>query len=103
MALTYVETSNLMTNMIFRGRIKVSCLHYADYIFGEAANTAAHSSRIRWAQSTFQNPDMAAANVTPAVCMDAAVQSAALTPEGDSTIDDVALQSATENAINKML
>ena len=103
MALTYEQSAELMNNAIFRGRVKVACLKYADYIWGEAANTPGHSSRIKWAQQTFQMPDAAAAQVTPAVVMDSAVQSGEISSDGDSTIDDAGLQSATENAINKML
>lgn len=103
MALTYEQSAELMNNLIFRGRVKVACLKYADYIWGEAANTPGHSSRIKWAQQTFQMPDASAGQVTPTVVMDGAVQEADLDPEGDSTIDDAGLQSATENAINKML
>lgn len=103
MALTYEQSSELMNNAVFRGRIKVACLKYADYIWGEAANTPGHSTRIKWAQQTFQMPDSSAQQVTPAVVMDPAVQQAEISTDGDSTIDDAGLQSATENAINKML
>ena len=103
MALTYEQSAELMANTIFRGRVKVACLKFADYIWGEAASTPGHSTRIKWAQQTFQMPDASAAQVTPTVVMDAAVQAADIDTDGDSTIDDAGLQSATENAINKML
>lgn len=97
MALTYEQSADLMRDAVFQGRIKVSCLKFADYVVGEPANTPAHSTRIRWAQQTFQSPDSSAAQVTPAVVMDPAVQ------DQGAAIDDPGLQSATENAINKML
>jgi hypothetical protein len=97
MALTYEQSSELMSDLIFRGRVKVACLKFADYIVGEPANTPAHSTRIKWAQQTMTMPDASAATVTPAVVMDAAVQ------QDGANITDAALQSATENAINKML
>ena len=103
MALTYEQSAELMNNTIFRGRVKVACLTYARYITDEAANTPAHSTRIKWAQQTMTMPDASAAAVAPTVVMDAAVQAAEIDTGGDSTIDDAGLQSATENAINKML
>ncbi len=103
MALTYDQSAALMSDAAFRGRVKVACLHYADYITGEAPSTPAHSTRTKYAQATMINPDSAAAQVTPTVVMDAAVQDAGLTPEGASAIDDAGLQAATETAINKMM
>ena len=104
MALSYEQSAELMNNPAFRGRIKVCCLKYADYIVGEATSTPAHNTRYRWAQQTFASPDISATQVTPTVVMDPAVQAGDIDTEtGDSTIDDAALQSATENAINKML
>jgi hypothetical protein len=97
MALTYEQSAELMQDMTFRGRIKVACLKYADYIVGEAANTPAHSTRIRWAQQTFASPESSAGAIQPVVVMDAAVQ------QDGSAITDEALQSAVENAVNKML
>lgn len=97
MALSYSDSAVLMNDTDFRGRVKVSCLHYADYITGEASSVPAHTTRMKWAQDTFRNPDASAAAVTPTVVMDPAVQ------QDGAAITDVALQSATENAINKML
>jgi hypothetical protein len=97
MALTYEQSSELMNDPVFRGRVKVACLKFADYIFGEAATTPAHSTRIKWAQHTMLMPDASAATVAPEVVMDPAVQ------QDGAAITDAGLQSATENAINKML
>lgn len=97
MALTYDESAALMGDAAFRGRVKVACLKYSTYINDEAASTPAHSTRIKWAQSTMANPDAAAATVTPTTVMDAAVQ------QDGATIEDAALQSAVENSINKMM
>jgi len=74
MALTYAESAALMGDASFRDRVKVSCLHYADYISGEGASVPAHNTRYKWAQATFINPDAAAGQVTPTVVMHAAVQ-----------------------------
>lgn len=97
MPLTYEQTAELMKDAVFVGRIKVACLKYADYIVGESADTPAHQTRTKWAQQTMQNPDFTAQQVTPTVVMDPAVQ------DQGAAIDDAGLQSATENAINKML
>jgi hypothetical protein len=101
---TNEESSTLMMNVIFRGRIKVEALRYADSMYSEPSSTAAHNTRIRWANDTFRNPDMAAQNLQPVVVMDPAVQSAGVDPvDGDSTIADVALGGAVQAAVNKML
>jgi len=97
MALSYDESAALMNDMTFRGRIKVACLKFADYILGEAANVPAHNTRTKWAQQTMTMPDGAAGQVAPAVVMDPAVQ------QDGSAITDSALQSAVENTVNKMI
>ena len=97
MALSYEQSAALMRDAAFIGRVKVACLKYADYILLEAPTVPAHSTRIKWAQQTVQNPDAIAQAITPTVVMDAAVQ------DQGATIDDAGLQSATENAINKTL
>jgi hypothetical protein len=98
MAMTYEESSALMKDVVFIGRIKVACLKYADYIVLEAPTTPAHSTRIKWAQNTMTAPDVSANLITPTVVMDPAVQDA-----GGAAIVDTALQSAVENTINKMI
>ena len=102
MALTYEQSAELMQDPTFRGRVKVACLKYANYILGEAPDTPAHQTRIKWAQQTMLTPDVSAGVVIPTVVMDPAVQDAGLVGTS-SAIDDPGLQSATENAINKML
>ena len=95
--MTYEESAALMTDPDFRGRIKVSCLKYADSILGEAESVPAHNTRLKWAQQSFQQPDMTAAQVQPAVVMDSAVQAAG------ATISDIALQGSVEAVVNKMM
>lgn len=97
MALTYEQSASLMVDDTFRGRVKVACLTFANYIASEAPNVPAHNTRVKWAQQTFQMPDGSAQQVTPLVVMDQAVQSAG------AAIDDASLQTAVENAINKMI
>lgn len=97
MALDYAGSANLMTDVNFRNRVKVACLHFADYIMGEAADTPAHNTRVRWAQLTVVGPDNAAQQVTPPTVMDAKVQ------EAGADVTDADLQSAVEAAVSKML
>ena len=95
--MTYTESAALMTDADFRGRIKVACLEYANYVFGEDPATPAHNTAVRWAQACFQSPDMTAAQVQPAVVMDDAVQTAG------AAITDAALQTAVEITVKKMM
>jgi len=97
MALTYEQSADLMADIPFRNRVKVACLTYADYIFGEATSVPAHNTRIKWAQNTMISPDGAAQNCVSTVVMDPAVQ------QDGAAVTDAALQGATENAVNKML
>jgi hypothetical protein len=95
--MTYLESSELMQNQEFRGRIKVSALKYADSIMIELPSVPAHNARLRWATNCFQQPDMVSQQLQPATVMDPAVQTAG------SAITDVALQPAVEGVVNKML
>lgn len=104
MALTYQQSAELMNNGPFRGRIKVGCLKFADYILAEAVDTPAHNTRLKWAQQALQMPDAAASQAAPPTVMDTAVQGSDIDPAtGDCTLDDAGLQSAVETTINKML
>jgi hypothetical protein len=97
MAMTYDDSAGLTQDPAFRGRVKIACLKYADYVHNEAPGTPGHTSRLRWAQQTFQSPDAVAAQIQPPTVMDAAVQDAG------ATITDAALQSAVEGVINKFI
>lgn len=97
MAITYKETSDLMHDAEFDGRTRIACLHFASYVNGEASDVPAHISRMRWAQDTFKNPDVAAATIMPVLVMDPKVQAAGV------AITDVDLQSAVETSVNKLI
>jgi hypothetical protein len=97
MALTYAESNALMKDQEFQGRIKVACLKYADSIVGEPTGTAAHNTRLKWAQTCFQGPDMVANQVQPPVVMDAEVQA------DGAAITDIALQVTVETVVNKLM
>lgn len=94
--LDYAASDELMDDETFKGRVKCACLKFADYIINEAANVPAHNTRLKWANNTVTAPDVAAALVTPSVVMDNAVQ------EAGADIEDAALQSVVETAVNKM-
>src|SRR5262245_30684042 len=96
--MTYEESAALMTDIPFRGRVKVAVLRYADRILIEPSATAGYNTLLRWAQQAFQQPDMVAGQVQPPTVMDAAVQSA-----GGADITDEALQAAVETTVRKML
>lgn len=95
--MTYEESAQLMTDLTFRGRVKVAGLKYATYIVGESVDTPAHSARYRWAQSMNQQPDMVAAGLQPMVVMDTQVQT------DGADITDAALQTSVESVVNKIL
>ena len=97
MSLTYDDSSALMSDQTFRGRIKVAMLKYANAILDESAAVPAHNSRYKWAQQVMQQPDMNAQNLQPPVVMDAAVQDAG------KNIDDAGLQGAVESTVNKII
>ena len=95
--MTYEESSALMTDIPFRGRVKVACLKFADSIMNEASNVAAHNARLRWANQCFTNPEGVAMQTQPPTVMDAAVQAAG------AAITDTALQGSVEATVNKII
>ena len=103
MALNYEEQNTLMQNTIFRGRVKVSALNFANSIMIEASTVPAHNARLRWANTTFQQPDAVTAQTVPPVVIDPAVKGGTIDTDGDSSITDAALQVAVETVVNKMI
>jgi hypothetical protein len=97
MALDYTASAALMKDQAFTDRVKVACLKYADFILNEQPSTPAHSTRIRWAQTTTESPDHAAQVLTPPVVMDAQVQ------QDGAAITDAALQTTVETTINRLM
>lgn len=95
--MTYEESSTLMNDIAFRGRIKVAVLKYSTYIFGEPPETVAHNSRYKWAQTTASSPDASAGQIQPIVVMDPQVQI-----EG-AAITDAALQTSVEAVVNRIM
>jgi hypothetical protein len=97
MALTYEQSAGLMKDPAFVDRVKVACLKYADFILNEPASTPAHSTRIRWAQTTTTSPDNAAQTLAPPVVMDTQVQ------QDGAAITDAALQTSVETTVNRLM
>lgn len=97
MALSYSDSSALMNDTAFRGRIKVAMLKFASSIMAEAPATPAHNARYRWAQQAMSQPEQWATTLQPNVVMDPNVQSSG------STIDDATLQGAVEAVINEFI
>jgi len=93
----YADTAALMTDGAFHGRTKIACLHFADYIRGEAATVPAHATRLRWAEQTFVTPDNSVQQIMSTLVMDPAVQA------DGAAITDAALQSSVEASVNKMI
>ena len=94
MALTYTESANLMNDPVFRGRVKVAALNYAQAISIQANNSG---SKIRWAQNTFASPDSVAAQLVNPVVMDPQVQT------DGSAITDTNLQTSVQVVADRMM
>jgi hypothetical protein len=97
MALDYAQSAALMNDPAFVSRVKVAVLKFADYIMGEAVDTPAHNTRLRWAQTAFTSPDNVSQNLAPPVVMDTQVQ------DDGAAITDTALQTTVETVVNKLL
>lgn len=93
--MTYEESAQLITDMQFRGRVKVAVLTMASRILGAGGGNS--TSAFRWATQAFQNADQVAAAVQGPAVMEPGVQSLG------ASIDDGGLQFAVDNAVNKML
>lgn len=92
--LDYDQSYALMSDGNFRGRVQVACLSYAQYITLEPSGAPAHNTRMRWAQSVFQNPPMVASQVTPPTVMNPNVQ------EAGSDVTDASLQAAVQAVVD---
>lgn len=95
--LTYEQSGQLMDDGLFRVRVKVACLKYADYVINSRGVAPGGQALLRWAQNAFAAPDGAAQQVTPPLVMDANVQ------QYGADITDENLQSAVEAAVTKMV
>jgi len=95
--MTYKEQNDLMTDLVFQGRIKVAVLKFATSILDEEPTVVAHNTRLKWANNAAQNPQLMAQTLQPNVVMDANVQTAG------SSITDELLQGSVEATVNKLM
>jgi hypothetical protein len=95
--MTYKEQNDLMTDLVFQGRIKVAVLKYATSILDEEPTVTAHNTRLKWATNAAQNPQVVSQTLQPNVVMDANVQTAG------SAITDELLQGSVEATVNKLM
>ena len=95
--MTYKEQNDLMTDLVFQGRIKVAVLKYATSILDEEPTVTAHTTRLKWATNAAQNPQVVSQTLQPNVVMDANVQTAG------SAITDELLQGSVEATVNKLM
>jgi hypothetical protein len=95
--MTYDESALLMTNLEFRGRVKVSALKYAGSIMIRPTSTAAHNTRIRWAQIVTSNRTW-----SPTSCNRPSSWTRPFKADS-ADITDVALQTAVEGVVNQMM
>lgn len=95
--LTYDQSAQLMQDSTFRGRVKVACLSYAQYISLEPTNVPAHNSRFKWAQRCVQAPDAIAAETVPPTVMNPNVQQAG------SAVTDPDLQAAVQTVVDAIM
>jgi hypothetical protein len=96
-ALAYTDSAGLMQDIEFQGRVKVACLTFANNILGEDPATAAHNTRLKWAQQCMLNPQQAAQQCQHNVVMQPQVQAVG------KDVTDADLQIATETALAQML
>jgi hypothetical protein len=95
--LTYEQSAALMTDTVFRGRVKVAVLEFADKINTEPTTTPAHNSRFKWAQNSYMNPDMMAGQIQQPTVMTPQVQAAG------SEVSDLELQAAVESVVESII
>lgn len=92
--MTYQESAALMTDPVFRGRVKVAALKYADEILRKPDNPL---NLLRWAQLAFTQPDQTAASIQPSVVMQPAVQ------EQGANVTDSNLQFAVDQTVARIV
>ena len=69
------------------GRVKVACLIACEAIRSEAAGTANHANRLKWAASVLQDPDSQAKRMLLAVlAQNSSVPIASITGAADATV-----------------
>lgn len=90
MAMSQTDTANLINDPIFRGRVKVAALQYAQYL---QLQPSLNASKANWIQRTMTQPDQIAQTLVAAVVISPNVQNA-----GGSSVSDPDLLAATQYA-----
>jgi len=85
MAMTSDESAYLMTELSFKGRIRVFLISYAETILNEPTSTPRHKSGVDWAVETHRNSDARAMQIQPTVVMDPGIQQAGLMDDHNDT------------------
>lgn len=93
--LTYEESAALMSDQVFRGRVKAACISYAGTLL--ASPPANNPALFAWASATYDNPELATQKVTPPAVMNVNVQT-----EG-AAISDPALLATVEYVVGGLL
>lgn len=89
--LSLEQSSQLMNNPAFRGRVKIAAMKFALLILQGAGQSQA---RLKWAQNTIGNPELSGANAMGVVTVQSQVQTAG------SEITDEQLDAATVGGIS---
>jgi len=112
MAMTSEESAYLMTELTFKGRVRVYLITYANTILNEPTTTSRHKSGVDWSEETIRNSDQRAFTYQPAVVMDPGIQQAGLIddpndtntpPRKISAATDLQLEAAVQAVVNKSI
>jgi len=102
MALSYDQTSALMKDLQFQGKIKVAAVKYSDAIgIIDNQSVASRVNLVKWSFRCAQQPDMVANELQPYVVWDPKIQAADIDENGHSLVSDADLQTAVETTVNK--
>ena len=93
--MNYEESAQLMNDPVFRSRIKVAALDYANNILAQSPTPPA--SNLRWAANVFQSPDQWAATLSNPVVMDPTIQTVG------ASASDLQILGAVQAVANKLI
>ena len=94
MSMTFEESAALINDSVFRGRVKVAALLYAQYLSLQPANS---NAKMRWLQQMIATPDQTATQLAPPTVMNPNVQQAG------AAVTDIDLQAAVQVVADMMM
>lgn len=94
--MTYAESAALMNDTVFRGRVKVALLNYAQYLSLQLA-TASSNAKMVFIQQTIRNLEVMTQTVVPPTVMNPNVQ------QDGADISDANLQAAVQAVADLMM